>query len=126
MIGGYLMAKYKEVIKILKQVPKWKRIAGKSLTDLHSPMIDNMPRGNSVQADDRIINRINAKQQLERVEFCLSFLGDEKQKLLRLAYVSNEHPTNIKICMKMGISEGTFYRLKKAALQEFREAYYGY
>lgn len=108
MIGGYLMAKYKEVIKILKQVPKWKRIAGKSLTDLHSPMIDNMPRGNSVQADDRIINRINAKQQLERVEFCLSFLGDEKQKLLRLAYVSNEHPTNIKICIQMGLVKELF------------------
>ncbi|WP_164928380.1 ArpU family phage packaging/lysis transcriptional regulator [Pediococcus pentosaceus] len=119
------MAKFKEVIKILKQVPKWKRIAGKSLTDLHSPTIDNMPRS-SVQADDRIINRINAKQQLERVKFCLSFLSDEKQKLLRLAYMSNEHPTNIKICMKMRINEGTFYRLKKAALQEFREAYYGY
>ncbi len=40
--------------------------------------------------------------------------------------MNNEHPTNIKICIKMGISEGTFYRLKKAALQEFREAYYGY
>lgn len=123
MIGGYLMAKYKEVIKVLKQVPKWKRIAGKNLTDLHSPMIDNMPRSSSVQADDRIINRINAKQQLERAEFCLSFLSDEKQKLLRLAYMNNEHPTNIKICIKMGISEGTFYRLKKVTLQEFRETY---
>ncbi|WP_432749712.1 DUF1492 domain-containing protein [Pediococcus pentosaceus] len=63
---------------------------------------------------------------MRKSEFCLSFLSDEKQKLLRLAYMNNEHPTNIKICIKMGISEGTFYRLKKAALQEFREAYYGY
>ncbi|AEV94889.1 ArpU family phage packaging/lysis transcriptional regulator [Pediococcus claussenii] len=120
------MAKYDEVARVLKQVPRLKRIAGKRLTDLRSPSPDGMPHGNGVEVDERIIGRLDAQKELENIMFCLSFLRDDYQQILLKKYMTADKQTDIAIAMDLGISDGTLYRWQSKALQEFKEAYYGY
>ncbi|WP_353990024.1 ArpU family phage packaging/lysis transcriptional regulator [Pediococcus argentinicus] len=122
------MTKYPEVVKVLKKVPKLQRIAGKGSGYLSSYVPDGMPHNKPAlnNADNKIIERLEALQKLDEILFCLSFLSDTSQKILRLKYMTGVPTTDVAIAMDLGISTGTFYRWQNKALLEFREAYFRY
>ncbi|WP_270306137.1 ArpU family phage packaging/lysis transcriptional regulator [Enterococcus faecalis] len=78
---------------VLKNFRRLDRIAGRSLVDVRSPIITDMPKG--------IISR-----QILHYSFCVQ-----------------DHYSNYKIAREVGYSERSIQRMKSEALIEFAEAY---
>ncbi|WP_429975469.1 ArpU family phage packaging/lysis transcriptional regulator [Enterococcus sp. DIV0086] len=112
--------------KVLAQYRKWERIAGKSLIDIRSPHLSDMPRtlGVSVnKTQDGIVERVYAEMERDAILRALASLSIVSRQILHYSFCVQDHYSNYKIAREVGYSERSIQRMKSEALIEFAEAY---
>lgn len=111
--------------KVLRQYDKYKRIAGKDVF-LQSVVLSDMPK-NATRVnynENRLINRITAKNILQSISEALAMLDSEHKELLERIYIYQKNKTQLYIADAMGMSVKTLERHHAIALVEFAEAYH--
>lgn len=112
--------------KVLAQYRKWERIAGKSVIDIKSPILSDMPRtlGVSVnKTQDGIVERIHAEMNRDAILKALVALPFRSRQILVMTYCEYEKATSDEISEVMGYSEIAIKKYRSVALLEFAEAY---
>ncbi|MBA3925641.1 ArpU family phage packaging/lysis transcriptional regulator [Listeria rustica] len=61
--------------------------------------------------------------EIKQITEAINKLNSDQREVLLAKYVSRKKRTNIEVYMSIGWSESHYYRLKKAALEEFLSAY---
>lgn len=111
--------------KVLRQYDKYKRIARKDVF-LQSVVLSDMPK-NATRVnynENRLINRITAKNILQSISEALEMLDSEHKELLERIYIYQKNKTQLYIADAMGMSVKTLERHHAIALVEFAEAYH--
>jgi len=93
---------------VLKSFRRLERIAGRSLIDLKSPIITEMPKSQS---------------HGNKTEDALVQLADAEAEILHYRFCVQDHYSKYKIAREVGYSERSIQRMKSEALIEFAEAY---
>lgn len=112
--------------KVLSQLRKWERIAGKSLIDVRSPMITDMPRSLGVsvnRAADGIAERVHAEMERDAILSALARLSYKSREILSMTYRDVEKASVYEISLALGYSEIAVKKSRSVALLEFAEAY---
>lgn len=112
--------------KVLSQLRKWERIAGKSLIDVRSPMITDMPRSLGVsvnRAADGIAERVHAEMERDAILGALARLSYRSREILSMTYRDVEKASVYEISLALGYSEIAVKKFRSVALLEFAEAY---
>lgn len=111
--------------KILKNYRKWVRIAGKSMIDIKSPVMSDMPKGDrwGNKAEDGMIQFMEAEAERDAILAALMALGLTSRQVLYYRYCTTDSYSNYKIAREIGYSERSVERLMSEALIEFAEAY---
>lgn len=112
--------------KVLSQLRKWERIAGKSMIDIRSPLISDMPRSLGVsmnRAEDGIIERVHAETERNAIVSALACLSHTHREILFYAFCNREPYRNYEIAHEVHIPLRSVERHKSDALLEFAEAY---
>ena len=112
--------------KVLAQYRKWERITGKSMIDIRSPQLSDMPKtlGVSVnKTQDGIVERVYAEMQRDAILRALERLSFVSRQILFMTYVEREKYSVWEIAKELGYSEPHVKRLRHIALLEFAEAY---
>lgn len=112
--------------KVLSQLRKWERIAGKSLIDVRSPMITDMPRSLGVsvnRAADGIAERLHAEMERDAILSALARLSYRSREILSMTYRDVEKASVYEISLALGYSEIAVKKFRSVALLEFAEAY---
>ena len=111
--------------KILKNYRKWVRIAGKSMIDIKSPVMSDMPKGDrwGNKAEDGMIQFMEAEAERDAILAALMSLGITSRQVLYYRYCAPDGYSNHKIGREIGYSERSVERLMSEALIEFAEAY---
>lgn len=110
--------------KILKNYRKWVRIAGKSMIDIKSPVMSDMPKGDrwGNKAEDGMIQFMEAEAERDAILAALMSLGITSRQVLYYRYCAPDGYSNYKIGREIGYSERSVERLMSEALIEFAEA----
>lgn len=112
--------------KCLSKYRQLARMAGKTLTDLQSPTITDMPAGGPKEmADDKIIKRLDAKSAIDSIEYALYKMDPLNAQIIYLSYTSRTYHTMEGVALLTNMSMTTLKRHKKEALFEFAEYYDG-
>lgn len=111
--------------KTLKNYRKWVRIAGKSMIDIKSPVMSDMPKGDrwGNKAEDGMIQFMEAEAERDAILAALMSLGITSRQVLYYRYCTPDGYSNFKISREIGYSERSVERLMSEALIEFAEAY---
>lgn len=112
--------------KVLVQYRKWERIAGKSIIDIRSPQLSDMPRtlGVSVnKTQDGIVERVYAEMERDAILRALASLSFVSRQILFMTYCECEKRSVWQIGHELGYTEPHIKDLKSTALLEFAEAY---
>lgn len=111
--------------KILKKYRKWVRISGKSMIDIKSPIMSDMPKGDrwGNKVEDGMIQFMEAEAERDAILAALMALGIISRQVLYYRYCTPESNSNTKIASEIGYSERSVERLMSDALIEFAEAY---
>ncbi|EOH86713.1 ArpU family phage packaging/lysis transcriptional regulator [Enterococcus pallens] len=110
---------------ILKSFRRLERIAGRSLIDVRSPIITDMPRIESYgnRSEDALIQVADAEAERDLVITALMALGLTSRQVLHYTYCSRDHYSNRRIADELGYSVRQIERMKSDALVEFAESY---
>jgi len=115
----------KNARRVLKNYRRLDRIAGRSLIDVRSPVITDMPKaeiyGNNTE--NALIQHIEAEYERDAILDALKALGLISRQILYYCYCVPEGYSNCKIGYEIGYSERHIERMKSEALIEFAEAY---
>ena len=106
---------------VLKNFRRLERIAGRSLIDLKSPIITDMPKSQSHgnKAEDALVQLADAEAERDAILSALMALS----LILHYSFCVQDHYSNYKIAREVGYSERSIQRMKSEALIEFAEAY---
>lgn len=109
----------------LKKCRRLMRIAQRSLTDLKSPAMDDIPSGTPYgnQVEAKIVKQASAQQELHEIYQAITWLRKDEQELLFTKYFDFEEPSNTAVAYTLNIDESQYYRLRNKALYEFAESY---
>ncbi|WP_048943083.1 ArpU family phage packaging/lysis transcriptional regulator, partial [Enterococcus faecalis] len=101
------------------------RIAGRSLIDLKSPIITDMPKSQSHgnKAEDALVQLADAEAERDAILSGLMALSLTSRQILHYSFCVQDHYSNYKIAREVGYSERSIQRMKSEALIEFAEAY---
>lgn len=111
--------------KILKNFRRLERIAGRSLIDVRSPIITDMPKSEPYgnKAEDAFIQVADAEAERDAIIAALMALGLISRQILHYTYCSRDHHSNRRIADELGYSVRQIERMKSEALVEFAESY---
>ena len=99
---------------VLKSFRRLERIAGRSLIDLKSPIITEMPA---------LVQLADAEAERDAILSALMALSLTSRQILHYSFCVQDHYSNYKIAREVGYSERSIQRMKSEALIEFAEAY---
>lgn len=110
---------------VLKKYRRLDRIAGRSLVDVRSPIITDMPKNPSHgnKSEDAMLQHIEAESERNAILTALMALGLTSRQILYYSFCVPDSFSNYKISREMGYSERQIQRMKSEALIEFAEAY---
>ena len=110
---------------VLKNFRRLERIAGRSLIDLKSPIITDMPKSQSHgnKAEDALVQLADAEAERDAILSGLMALSLTSRQILHYSFCVQDHYSNYKIAREVGYSERSTQRMKSEALIEFAEAY---
>ncbi|NBA63308.1 ArpU family phage packaging/lysis transcriptional regulator [Enterococcus mundtii] len=110
---------------VLRDFRRLDRMAGRSLIDIKSPVITDMPKapkyGN--KAEDAIIQMMDIEAERDAILAALMALGIFSRQILYYSFCTPDCFSNYKIGVEIGYSERSIARMKSEALIEFAEAY---
>lgn len=111
--------------RVLKSFRKWERIAGRSVIDLRSPIITDLPRNPSYgnKSEDALIQFMEAERHRDDIIAALMMLPLKSRQILYYSYCYREKLSNLQIAGKMDYSVRQIERMKSDALIEFAESY---
>jgi len=104
--------------------PAMVRTSGKSVSDLKSPTVDDMPRQTSSDngIERRIYQRLYAEQVVRRTIEAISHCSETSKQVLSYLYL--DEYTDTMCYMSIGYSRSHYFdHVKPAALLEFADAY---
>ncbi|EMF0218276.1 autolysin [Enterococcus hirae] len=110
---------------VLKNFRRLERIAGRSLIDIKSPIITDMPKSGSYsnKAEDAVIQLVDIENERYAILSGLMSLSLNSRQILYWSYCVVDTYSNYKISRELGYSERSVQRMKSEALIEFAEAY---
>ncbi|UNQ09191.1 ArpU family phage packaging/lysis transcriptional regulator [Enterococcus faecalis] len=109
---------------VLKNFRRLERIAGRSLIDLKSPIITDMPKSQSHgNKADALVQLADAEAERDAILSALMALSLTSRQILHYSFCVQDHYSNYKIAREVGYSERSIQRMKSEALIEFAEAY---
>ena len=110
---------------VLKNFRRLDRIAGRSLVDVRSPIITDMPKGikHGNKAEDALIQMMDVEAERDAILTALMSLSIISRQILHYSFCVQDHYSNYKIAREVGYSERSIQRIKSEALIEFAEAY---
>ncbi len=110
---------------VLKSFRRLERIAGRSLIDLKSPIITEMPKSQSHgnKTEDALVQLADAEAERDAILSALMALSLTSRQILHYSFCVQDHYSNYKIAREVGYSERSIQRMKSEALIEFAEAY---
>lgn len=105
--------------------PKMLRISGRSITDLKSPIISDMPKGNSFgnQTEENIARRMVADQIVRQTREAIYHCDAKSKTILELLYLSDDRYGDEQVWEHIGYEKTQYYYYKKMALLSFADAY---
>ncbi|WP_430596593.1 ArpU family phage packaging/lysis transcriptional regulator [Enterococcus sp. DIV0175] len=110
---------------VLKNFRRLERLAGRSLVDVKSPIITDMPKSGSYsnKAEDAVIQLVDIENERDAILTGLMSLSLNSRQILYWSYCVTDTYSNYKISREIGYSERSVQRMKSEALIEFAEAY---
>ncbi|EFU12690.1 phage transcriptional regulator, ArpU family [Enterococcus faecalis TX1341] len=111
---------------VLKNFRRLERIAGRSLIDLKSPIITDMPKSQSHgnKAEDALVQLADVEAERDAILSALMALSLISRQVLYYSFCDVEKHTNWEIGQLIrGYGEKNVEKLKSNALIEFAEAY---
>ena len=115
-----------KVMRFLKTVfPRMLRTSGRSITDLKSPVISDMPKGNSFdnQAEETINRRMVADQIVRQTWDAVYHCDVKSKTILELLYLTSCQYGDEQVWEHIGYEKTQYYYYKKIALLNFADAY---
>lgn len=110
--------------KCLSKYRTLARMAGKALSDLQSPTINDMPKGGPKEmADDKIIKRLDAKTEVEKMDYTLYKMDPINSEIIYFCYMARTYHTMEGVALLINMATTTLKRHKKEALLEFSNYY---
>ena len=105
--------------------PKMLRFSGRSITDLKSPVITDMPKGNSFvnQAEETVIRRMAANQIVRQTRDAIYHCDVKSKTILELLYLNDNRYGDEQVWERIGYEKTQYYYYKKMALLSFADAY---
>jgi len=105
--------------------PKMLRVSGRSIADLKSPIISDMPKGNSFdnQAEKTIMRRMAADQIVKQTRDAIYHCDVKSKTILELLYLSSVYYGDEQVWEYIGYEKTQYYYYKKMALLSFADAY---
>ncbi len=111
--------------EVLKSFRRLERMVGRSLIDIKSPIITDMPKtqrhGN--KAEEALIQKMDIEAERDAILVALTALSPINRQVLYYCYCVPDGFSNYKISREIGYSERSVQRIKSEALIEFAEAY---
>ena len=106
---------------VLKNFRRLERMAGRSLIDIKSPIITDMPKApkHGNKAEDALIQMMD----IEAILAALMALSLISRQILYYSFCVPDSFSNYRISREVGYSERSIQRMKSEALIEFAEAY---
>ncbi|HFD6464935.1 ArpU family phage packaging/lysis transcriptional regulator [Enterococcus hirae] len=110
---------------VLKNFKRLERIAGRSLIDIKSPVITDMPKvpSHGNKAEDAMIQLADAEAERDAILKALMALSLISRQILYYSFCVPDSLSNYRISREVGYSERSIQRMKSEALIEFAEAY---
>lgn len=111
---------------VLKNFRRLERIAGRSLVDIKSPVITDMPKvpSHGKRAEDAMIQLADAETERNAILGALMALSLISRQILYYSFCDVEKHSNYEIGQLIcGYGEKNVEKLKSNALIEFAEAY---
>lgn len=111
---------------VLKNFRRLERIAGRSLVDIKSPVITDMPKvpSHGNRAEDAMIQLADAETERNAILAALMALSLISRQILYYSFCDIEKHSNYEIGQLIcGYGEKNVEKLKSNALIEFAEAY---
>lgn len=114
--------------KVLIPYRRLARVAGRSLSDIKSPVITDMPKGTPFgnTQEDKNVYVIDARVEVEEIERAVTNLTQECFEVIYYTYLSKETHTNLDIAASVfgSISANkTVERRQREGLLQFCESY---
>lgn len=111
--------------EVLKNFRRLERIAGRSLIDVRSPIITDMPRVESCgnKAEEALIQMMDAESERDAILAALMALRLTNRQILYYSFCARETYTNQRIAGQLDYSVRQIERMKSDALVEFAESY---
>ncbi|GEO63025.1 ArpU family phage packaging/lysis transcriptional regulator [Companilactobacillus nantensis] len=118
----------KNARKVLAQYRRLSRVAGRSLTDIKSPVITDMPKGSSFgnSQENMTADVSSARWEVEEIERAAATLSKECFEVIYFRYMSKEFHTRVEIASLVFGSltaRKTVERRQSEALLQFCESY---
>ncbi|EKZ0430623.1 autolysin [Enterococcus hirae] len=110
---------------VLKNFRRLERMAGRSLIDIKSPIITDMPKApkHGNKAEDAIIQMMDIEAERDAILAALMALSLISRQILYYSFCVPDSFSNYRISREVGYSERSIQRMKSEALIEFAEAY---
>jgi ArpU family phage transcriptional regulator len=115
-----------KVIEFFKKTfPRMVRTAGRNITDLKSPVISDMPKGDATgnTAESTITRRMVATQIVEQTRQAISHCDYRSQQIMQMLYLSGSKYYDYQVQEKIGYQETQYFYYKNKALLSFADAY---
>lgn len=115
-----------KVMSFLKTVfPRMLRVSGLGITDLKSPVISDMPKGNSTgnPAEETITRRLVADQIVRQTRDAIYHCDVKSNTILELLYLTSGQYGDEQVWEHIGYEKTQYYYYKKIALLSFADAY---
>lgn len=105
--------------------PKMVRYSGRSVADLQSPVISDMPGVKSAEnnADRRIVQRLTAENVVEQTMKALNVCDGISQTIIRKLYLADHRMYDYQVWKEIGYQERRYYYYKNRALLAFADYY---
>lgn len=105
--------------------PKMVRYSGRSVSDLQSPVISDMPGAKSVDntADKRIVRRLMAESVVAQTLKALNACDSISQTIIRKLYLNDRKMYDYQVWESIGYQERRYYYYKNRALLTFADCY---
>lgn len=118
----------KKARKVLIPYRRLARIAGRSLTDIKSPVISDMPKGTPFgnSQENANVDVDSARLEVEEIERAVTTLSKECFEVIYFTYMSKEFYTKLEIASRVFGSvtaNKTVERRQSEALLQFCESY---
>lgn len=113
---------------VLKQYRRYSRMAGRALTDIQSPTIDDMPKATHYENRQEVAltETFNAQIEFEACQQALARLPFVSYWTLYYSYCTPYQLSGNEIAERIGVAnDDAVDYLKRRALIEFAEAYKG-